>query len=88
MQIAQIGGLLGVSHVYAIQQDVRAGTAQCLALTYSLPGMTTECCRVKSKGGRLQVNGQLMDTHLKMRQYMTSMTMPGIQKLTELEMRA
>lgn len=37
MQIAQAGGLLSLAHVDTIQQNVRAGAAQGLALTYGLP---------------------------------------------------
>lgn len=37
MQIAQAGGLLCLAHVDTIQQNVRAGATQGLALTYSLP---------------------------------------------------
>jgi len=42
MQIAQVGGLLGVAHVDAVQQDVGAGATEGLALPYRLPGKTTE----------------------------------------------
>jgi len=37
MQIAQVGGLLGVAHVDAVQQDVGAGATESLALPYRLP---------------------------------------------------
>lgn len=36
----------------------------------------------------LEWDSWFVNTYLKMRQYMTSITMPGIQKLTELEMSA
>lgn len=42
MQIAEVGWLLCVAHVDTIQQNVRAGAAQGLALTYSLPESTAE----------------------------------------------
>jgi len=42
MQIAQVGGLLGVAHVDAVQQDVGAGATEGLALPYRLPAKTTE----------------------------------------------
>lgn len=49
MQIAEIGWLLCVTHVDTIQQNVRAGAAQGLALTYSLPAR-------RAREQRLQIN--------------------------------